>query len=182
MSAVRTFIFGVWALFWVYWLISAVSAKEGSSRSWRARPVFLLILVVAVLATRGIRGSDSLAVHSPALEAVGVIVFLGGLGLAVWARVHLGRNWGMPMTEKADPELVTSGPYRWIRNPIYTGILLALLGTALAVNLYYLLALALAGVYFVYSATVEERRLAATFPETYPAYRAHTKMLIPFVL
>jgi protein-S-isoprenylcysteine O-methyltransferase Ste14 len=179
---VRTFIFGVWALFWVYWLISAVNAKEASSRSWRARPVFLLILVVAVLATRGIRGSSSLAVHSPVLEAVGVILFLAGLALAVWARVHLGRNWGMPMTQKADPELVTSGPYHWIRNPIYTGILLALLGTALAVNLYYLIALALAAVYFVYSATVEERRLAATFPDTYPDYKAHTKMLIPFVL
>ena len=182
MSAVRTFVFATWAVFWIYWLISAVGVKEGSSRSWRARPVFLLIFVVAALATRGIRGSSDLAVHSPALEAAGVIVFLGGLGLAVWARVHLGRNWGMPMTQKAEPELVTSGPYRWIRNPIYTGILLGLLGTALAVNLYYLLALAAAGVYFVYSATVEERRLAATFPDTYPAYRAHTKMLIPFVL
>jgi protein-S-isoprenylcysteine O-methyltransferase Ste14 len=137
---------------------------------------------VAVLATRGIRGSSSLAVHSPVLEALGVILFLAGLALAVWARVHLGRNWGMPMTQKADPELVTSGPYHWIRNPIYTGILLALLGTALAVNLYYLLALALAGVYFVYSSTVEERRLAAAFPDTYPDYKAHTKMLIPFVL
>jgi protein-S-isoprenylcysteine O-methyltransferase Ste14 len=182
MSAVRTFVFATWAVFWIYWLISAVGVKEGSSRSWRARPVFLLIFVVAVLATRGIRGGNDLAVHSPAVEAVGVIVFLAGLGLAVWARVHLGRNWGMPMTEKADPELVTSGPYRWIRNPIYTGILLGLLGTALAVNLYFLLALAAAAGYFIYSATVEERRLAAAFPDTYPAYRAHTKMLIPFVL
>ena len=182
MSAVRTFIFAVWAIFWVYWLISAVNVKEGSSRSWRARPVFLLIFAVAVLPTRGIRGGNDLAVHSPGLEAIGVILFLGGLGLAVWARVHLGRNWGMPMTQKADPELVTSGPYHWVRNPIYTGILLGLLGTALAVNLYYLLALVVATVYFVYSATVEERRLAATFPDTYPAYRAHTKMLIPFVL
>jgi len=181
MPAVRTFIFAAWAVFWIYWLISAVNVKQGSSRSWRARPVFLLIFVVAVLATRGFRGSNSAAIHSPALEAVGVIVFLSGLGLAVWARVHLGRNWGMPMTEKADPELVTSGPYHWVRNPIYTGILLALLGTAFAINLYYLIALALAAVYFVYSATVEERRLAAAFPDTYPAYRAHTKMLIPFV-
>ena len=182
MSAVRTFIFVVWAIFWVYWLVSAVNAKQGSSRSWRARPLFGLIFVVAVLAIRRSTGGTDLTVHSPALEAIGVIVFLGGLGLAVWARVHLGRNWGMPMTQKADPELVTSGPYHWVRNPIYTGILLGLLGTALAVNLYYLLALVAATVYFVYSATVEERRLAASFPDTYPEYREHTKMLIPFVL
>jgi protein-S-isoprenylcysteine O-methyltransferase Ste14 len=182
MSAVRTFIYATWAVFWIYWLISAVGVKQGSSRSWRARPLFLLIFVVAVLATRGIRGSSSLAVHSAVLEAMGVIVFVCGLALAVWARVYLGRNWGMPMTQKADPELVTSGPYHWIRNPIYTGVLLGLLGTALAVNLYYLLALALAGVYFVYSSVVEGRRLEATFPDTYPEYKAHTKMLIPFVL
>jgi len=78
MSAVRTFIFAVWAIFWVYWLISAVNVKQGSSRSWRARPVFLLIFVVAVLATRGIRGGNDLAVHSPGLEAIGVILLLGG--------------------------------------------------------------------------------------------------------
>jgi protein-S-isoprenylcysteine O-methyltransferase Ste14 len=182
MSAVRTFIYAARAVFWIYWLISAVGVKAGSARSWRARPVFLLIFVVAVLATRGIRGGNSLAVHSPVLEAVGVIVFVSGLAIAVWARVYLGRNWGMPMTQKADPELVTSGPYHWIRNPIYSGILLGLLGTALAVNLYYLLAVALAGVYFVYSSVVEGRRLEAAFPDTYPDYKAHTKMLIPFVL
>jgi protein-S-isoprenylcysteine O-methyltransferase Ste14 len=182
MSAVRTFIFAAWAAFWIYWLISAVGVKEGSARSWRARPIGLLIIVVGGLAIRAFRGSASLAVHSPALEVVGVIFFLCGLGLAVWARVHLGRNWGMPMTQKADPELVTSGPYRWIRNPIYTGVLLGLLGTALAVNLYYLLALAAATVYFVYSSIVEGRRLADVFPDTYPQYKAHTKMLIPFLL
>jgi protein-S-isoprenylcysteine O-methyltransferase Ste14 len=182
MSGVRTFIFAAWAAFWVYWLISAVGVKEGSSRSLRARPVGLLIIVLGGLAIRVLKGSNSLAVHSPALEAVGVIVFLSGLALAVWARVHLGGNWGMPMTRKADPELVTSGPYRWVRHPIYSGILLGLVGTALAVNLDLLIAFAVALAYFAYSATVEERTLAAAFPDTYPNYRAQTKMLIPYVL
>ena len=61
-------------------------------------------------------------------------MFASGIGLAIWARIHLGRNWGMPTSQKADPELVTTGPYRFVRHPIYTGLLVALLGTALAVG------------------------------------------------
>jgi protein-S-isoprenylcysteine O-methyltransferase Ste14 len=65
---------------------------------------------------------------------------------------------------------------------LYSGLLLAVLGTALATNLIGLLIVAILGAYFRYSATVEEKNLTATFPTTYPAYRAGTKMLIPFVL
>jgi protein-S-isoprenylcysteine O-methyltransferase Ste14 len=182
MSGVTTFIFGVWAVFWIYWLISAAGAKEGLSRSLRGRPIGLLLIAAGALGIRALRRSGSLAIHSPVLEAVGVVVVLSGLGVAVWARVHLGRNWGMPMTRKADPELVSTGPYRWVRHPIYSGILLGLLGTALVVNLFFLIAFAGALGYFVYSATVEERLMLDAFPDAYPEYRAHTKMLIPFVL
>jgi protein-S-isoprenylcysteine O-methyltransferase Ste14 len=86
------------------------------------------------------------------------------------------------MTEKAEPALVTSGPYRFVRHPIYSGLLLAVLGTALATNVIGLVIVAVLGGYFYYSASVEERNLTATFPTAYPAYRARTKMLIPLVL
>lgn len=86
------------------------------------------------------------------------------------------------MTQKDEPELVTLGPYRFVRHPIYSGILLAILGTALATNIYWLVALGVMGIYFVYSARVEERMLTTSFPAAYPSYRAKTKMLIPFVL
>lgn len=86
------------------------------------------------------------------------------------------------MTQKAEPELVTSGPYRFVRHPIYSGLLAALLGTALATNLIGLAIVAILGVYFYYSASVEEKNLIAMFPSAYPAYRSSTKMLIPFVL
>lgn len=86
------------------------------------------------------------------------------------------------MTQKDEPELVTSGPYHLIRHPIYSGILLALLGTALAMNVEWLILFAALGVYFVYSATMEERIMMTSFPTTYSSYRARTKMLIPFVL
>ena len=88
----------------------------------------------------------------------------------------------MPMTEKDEPELVTSGPYRFVRHPIYSGILLAILGSALATTLYWLIAFVALGIYFVYSARVEERLMTCSFPSAYPSYKAHTKMLIPFVL
>jgi protein-S-isoprenylcysteine O-methyltransferase Ste14 len=88
----------------------------------------------------------------------------------------------MPMSQKAEPELVTSGPYRFVRHPIYTGLLAALLGTALANNLIGLIIVVILGAYFYYAASVEEKNLTATFPTEYPAYRTNTKMLIPFVL
>jgi protein-S-isoprenylcysteine O-methyltransferase Ste14 len=181
MSALRTVILAVWLAFWVYWLVSAAGAKRGRRRTWRSRPPGLFIAVLAFVLLR-VFGTGDAAVHAPPVRALGAVLFLGGLALAVWARVHLGRNWGMPMTEKDEPELVTSGPYRWVRHPIYSGILLATLGTALATNLYWLVAFAVAGTYFLYSARVEEKLLSSSFPTAYPSYRARSKMLIPFVL
>jgi protein-S-isoprenylcysteine O-methyltransferase Ste14 len=143
-------------------------------------PPGLLVLVAFVLLR--VFKADSLAVRSVALHVVGMVVLVCGMGLAVWARIYLGRNWGMPMTQKTEPELVSSGPYRFVRHPIYSGLLLAILGTALATNIYWLIALGILGIYFVYSARVEERLLTTSFPAAYPAYRARTKMLIPFVL
>ena len=119
--------------------------------------------------------------NDPVLAGVGVALFVLGLSLAIWARLYIGRNWGMPMTRKEEPELVTTGPYRRVRHPIYTGIILAMLGTALATTLFGLIAVAVLAAYFIYSATREESYLAGQFPDTYPAYKRSTKMLVPFV-
>ena len=178
MSTVKTLIAVVWVVFWVYWLISSAGAKKRVGTR-RARPQGLVI-VVAFVALR-VFNADSVTVQNSIVQAVGVIVFLSGLALAVWARVYLGRNWGMPMTEKKEPELVTSGPYRFVRHPIYTGILFGMLGTALATDVIWVIVFAVTGAYFVYSARVEEGLMARTFPSAYPRYRARTKMLIPFV-
>jgi protein-S-isoprenylcysteine O-methyltransferase Ste14 len=182
MSTLRTSIYVVWGVFWIYWFMSATTANRSRRGGWRLRGVSAIIIIGASLIIRRLHGSGSLTVHSPVLEVIGTIVFLSGLAFAVWARIHLGRNWGMPMSQREEPELVTSGPYHYIRHPIYTGILSGLLGTALAINLYYLIALAVLAAYFVFSATVEERNMTASFPEQYPEYKAHSKMLIPFVL
>ena len=154
VHALQTAIAIAWVLFWIYWLASAFNAKEG--RGGRRRlPVTGLTALSVVLLIRVFRGG-SLAVHSLVLEAIGAVVFASGLALAIWARIHLGRNWGMPMTEKAEPELITSGPYRIVRHPIYLGLLLGVLGTALATDLIGLIIVAVLGGYFYYSASVEE--------------------------
>ncbi len=180
MNTLETAIGIAWIIFWVYWLASAFGVKEGRA-SRRRIPLNGISALAVIVLLRVFRGG-SLAVDSPALRAVGAVVFASGIALAIWARVHLGRNWGMPMTEKAEPELVTSGPYRLVRHPIYSGLLAGVLGTALVSNLAGLIIVAILGGYFYYSASVEERNLTATFPTTYPAYRARTKMLIPFLL
>lgn len=180
MTAPKLIIAALWVTFWAYWSVSALRSKPGT-RSWQGMPLRVLLAIAVVLLFSVVR-AGSLDVHGTVLPVIGIALTVSGFGFAVWARVHLGRNWGMPMTVKEEPELVTSGPYRLVRHPIYTGLLTAVVGTALAVNLLALVAGSALGVFFVYSATVEERNLGAAFPRVYPAYRARTKMLIPFVL
>ena len=170
-----------WGAFWLYWLVAAFSMKRGRvpwSRELRIRVV--IVVVVVILIRLGVfRGQG---VETDAWRAgIGLVLFALGLGFAIWARMHIGRNWGTPMTQKDKPELVTSGPYRLVRHPIYSGILVAGVGTAVALDWLWLSAVALAAVYFLYSATVEERFLTGQFPDTYPAYKRSTKMLVPFV-
>ena len=122
------------------------------------------------------------ATSNPWLLGVSLAVFVLGLVLAVWARVYLGRNWGMPMSQRADPELVTTGPYARIRHPIYSGVIIGTVGTAIAVSPYWLNAVAILGAYFLFSAVIEERTMARLFPAAYPPYKRTKKMLIPYIL
>lgn len=169
-----------WALLGVYWFVTAFGAKKG--RGARRRILLNGLTALSVVLLLRFLGGGGLAVHSPAIGAIGALICVSGIALAVWARVDLGRNWGMPMTQKSEPELVTSGPYRLVRHPIYSGLLVAALGTVLVTNLLGLAIVAVMTAYFYYCASVEERNLTATFPVAYPAYRARTKMLIPLVL
>jgi protein-S-isoprenylcysteine O-methyltransferase Ste14 len=181
MDTVARVVLIVWAVFWIGWLAASIGAKPGRMR-WRqfAGGRILVVLVVLLLVRiRVFHGHTATA--DPWLQGIGLALFVLGLALAVWARVFIGRNWGMPMTRKADPELVTNGPYRFVRHPIYSGIIFATLGTALAVSLYWLVALVLIGGYFIFSAVTEERDMAERFPEAYPEYKRSSKMLIPFV-
>jgi protein-S-isoprenylcysteine O-methyltransferase Ste14 len=184
-------ILACWLAYLVYWAITGRSAKRnvGQGRWWQQWAVtrigfFLLVVLAFQFAglRHAFRGAGLGPNHSPPGGVIGDLLCTMGVGLAIWARTILGRNWGMPMSRKEDPELVTAGPYSVIRHPIYTGLLLAILGSALATSLAWLLPLIFCCFYFLYSARQEEKLMLAQFPQSYPAYMARTKMLIPFFL
>ena len=178
----------MWLLFVVYWAVAAVGAKRNAgSRLWRGGIGLRLIVILTIAVV--LRGSPSLrelvaapqrsASQSDILSWTGVVLCVTGFGLAISARWHLGRNWGMPMSRKEQPELVTSGPYARIRHPIYSGLILAMLGSALGVSIFWALMLIPVGAYFIYSARHEESAMLQLFPEQYPVYMARTGMLVP---
>lgn len=182
-------ILALWILFIVAWGIAARGAKRTiGPRRWgrhsgvRLGIIVLILVALRIPALRHALRSAQLWVTGAAVGTVGVALCALGIGLALWARVHLGRNWGIPMSRKEDPELVTTGPYALIRHPIYAGILLAMLGSALGESIVWLLPLILFGAYFIYSARREEKLMLEQFPAQYPAYRSRTRMLVPFVL
>lgn len=180
---VAEFVFaGGWAAFWLYWLVAAFSMKRGHVPWARELTIRAVLAVVVFLLVRlgAFRGSRLNT--DPWRAGVGLALFALGLGFAVWARIHIGRNWGSPMTRKEEPELVMSGPYRLVRHPIYSGILTAGAGTAVALGWRWFIPVALAAAYFVYAASVEERNLIEQFPEAYPNYRHSTKFLVPGIL
>jgi protein-S-isoprenylcysteine O-methyltransferase Ste14 len=181
MRAIDIVIGAGWLVFWIYWLAAAAGVKAGRTRWTRFAGFRVAIILVVLLLLRLGVFKEHAATRDPWLQVIGLVIFLLGLALAVWARVYLGRNWGMPMSEKADPELVTTGPYSTVRHPIYSGIILAMIGTTVAVSLYWLAAVVLLGAYFIYSAAMEERYMAGRFPDAYPKYKQSTKMLIPFI-
>jgi protein-S-isoprenylcysteine O-methyltransferase Ste14 len=180
----------LWLLFAVYWGISALGAKRSiATPNWWTQGLLRLgIVVLALLALHffgighALRLAQVYQTHSIILGALGTIGVLLGVGLAIFARVYLGRNWGMPMSRKEDPELVTGGPYRYVRHPIYTGIVLAMLGSAIGESIIWALPLVVATGYFVYCARREEELMREQFPAQYPAYMRRTKMIVPFVL
>jgi len=183
MKAIDGIIGVGWVAFWAYWLVMAFTTKTEQHRWTQLARVWGGIVLVVLLMTRlRIFTGHAAATDNPWLLGTGLAIFVLGLALAVWARVYLGRNWGMPMSQRAHHELVTTGPYGRIRHPIYSGVILGVAGTAIAVSLNWLNAAAILGAYFLFSAVIEERTMAKLFPADYPPYKRATKMLIPYVL
>jgi protein-S-isoprenylcysteine O-methyltransferase Ste14 len=170
-----------WAAFWLYWLVAAFSMKRGHVPWSRELRIRALVALGAVLLIRAGAFRDGSLNSDPWRAGIGLLLFALGLGFAIWARRTIGRNWGTPMSQKDEPELVTGGPYNLVRHPIYSGILVAGVGTAVALSWLWIIAVALLGAYFAYSATVEEHYLIEQFPDAYPRYRRSTKMLVPFI-
>jgi protein-S-isoprenylcysteine O-methyltransferase Ste14 len=179
---------GLWICFILYWIVSARGVKRSlGHEASRLGGVVRIIALGVVFAVAGNRSFLLPALHLSAMTArvlhvAGVVLCAAGIAVAIWARSQLGRNWGMPASVKEDPELITSGPYRVVRHPIYAGVLLAMIGSALVVGRSWLVLLGVFVVYFAYTARLEERTLARQFPDAYGRYRARTKMVVPYLL
>ncbi|USN96246.1 MAG: isoprenylcysteine carboxylmethyltransferase family protein [Candidatus Nomurabacteria bacterium] len=177
-----TLVAGIWIVFWLSWIVLMFSAKRSTHKVSKNMMIRIVIIATALIVMRlGHFDSGATLTHNMAVRVVGTTMVILGLGFAVWARVHIGRNWSMPKATVEDRDLVTSGPYHYVRHPIYSGLLLALVGTVMSIGWYIAIILVVFGSYFVSSALTEEHMLAREFPKAYPAYRAKTKMLIPFI-
>jgi len=177
----------LWIAWLIYWWVSARNVKEtrwqeplGSQLLHRVPLLFGALLFAAPrLLPLALR--RRLLPLGPLAPTVGVLLIAAGLGFSVWARRHLGRNWSSQVVVKADHALVRSGPYSRLRHPIYTGLLLAFLGTAVIIGeVRGFLAFVLLLISFAIKSRAEEARMRETFPE-YEGYRRETSAIIPYV-
>jgi protein-S-isoprenylcysteine O-methyltransferase Ste14 len=177
----------LWGLLAVVWVVAAPFSRKTVRREAagsRLRYLAPVVIVAALLSPElGLPGLGARWLpDAPWVGAVSVIVTATGIAFALWARFALGKNWSGTVTVKEDHELVQSGPYALARHPIYTGGVIAFVGTGLAFGT---IRAALCVVPLLlalrFKMGVEERFMGEQFGEAYAAYRQRVKALIPFV-
>lgn len=192
MTIYAGLISALWLALVVYWTLASAAMMRSMGRSWVwwreiAIRLGFFALVVLALQVAGLspdfpNAGPVTSNSSMLMGRVGFVCTAFGVGLAVLARASLGRNGGVPPPDRMNPELVTTGPYALVRHPLYSGMLFAMLGSAIGQSLLWLLPLFVYGPYFFRAARREEERLIEQFPDSYRAYMQRTKMLLPFVL
>ena len=177
----------LWWAWGVYWMLSAVRNKPTQLReSLGSRLAHMLPLAIGAVLIAWPKPAWSVLARrlwppSPIAYPIGVALVIAGLAFAIWARVHLGSNWSGTVTVKQGHELIRSGPYAWVRHPIYTGLITALCGTTLASGtVHAAVGLAITIGSLVRKARIEEEFMRDTFPDEYPRYSAEAPALIPF--
>jgi protein-S-isoprenylcysteine O-methyltransferase Ste14 len=184
----RDLVLLLWLIWAGYWIVAAQSSKPDRRRESAATrlPFLAQMLVTAVLlAPLQWRGWWQMPLIGGGWTRFwwAIALIAAGLAFSVWARHSLAGNWSGSVVVKEGHELVQSGPYRWIRHPIYTGLILMIIGTGLASGrMHGLLAFPIASIGLWLKSRVEERWMEAQFGERYAAYRARSWALIPLVL
>jgi protein-S-isoprenylcysteine O-methyltransferase Ste14 len=176
---------------WIVWLISWFAAAAWSDRTVRRpavrREVLYRVLTVAGALLLfgfnpgGVRADTLLWPVAPAIGWLLAGLVICGFLFTWWARIHLGQLWSSSVTRKEHHHVVDTGPYAIVRHPIYTGLLIAIVGTMLLRETILTLtgsALIIAGIYV--KARVEEEFLRQQLGESYDAYARHVPMLVPF--
>lgn len=177
----------LWFAWAVYWMTSSLRIKAAVRReSLVSRLAHVIPLVVGgvLIGWRDMPWRDlnlRLWPHSLLAYGIGLALLVAGLAFAVWARVHLGRNWSGSVTVKEGHELIRSGPYACVRHPIYTGLITAVLGTAIiSGTLRAALGLVIITVSLLRKLRTEEAFMRDTFPGEYQRYCAQVPALVPF--
>ncbi len=176
-------IISFWVVFVAYWILSGVRVKKIARPDvagvWvRYAGVIVVILLIVFLPTSF---TIPFGAHTTVAMTIGTILCAAGIAFAIWARWHLGKNWSPIPSAQEGHELVTSGPYRFVRHPIYTGVIMALLGSSLATSVGWFIIFLFMGSMFVWRIDREEKFMMQLFPGEYPEYKKRTKKLIPFV-
>jgi protein-S-isoprenylcysteine O-methyltransferase Ste14 len=173
--------------FLAVWVITGVSVKKTKERQtsskWFSYWIFSLIAIILLFFIANIPPFNIPLIQSSlASRSFGFLVEVLGLCIAIWARITLGRNWSASVTFKEKHELITKGPYKWVRHPIYTGMITMFLGAAIYLGvLAGLLAIFFVFLSFSIKLRDEEALMTKHFPKEYTKYRKTTKALIPFV-
>ena len=181
------FIYLTW-LFWLvmilYWIITARTNSQTTIRS-EVIPLFKLVfsaLITYLPLPIGGWLARSLLNNSLGTNLAGVFLCAAGVGVAIWARHVLGRNWSGKVVVQQEHHVVDEGPYRMIRHPIYSGLLLAMLGVSLILGYIFSFAyLVFCAFGLVRKSKQEEELLISQFPGEYEQYRKRTRALIPYV-
>jgi protein-S-isoprenylcysteine O-methyltransferase Ste14 len=175
-----------WLIFWIAASLSVKQTQRRESRNSRLIHGVAMLVGAVLLGVPNILGRAlelRFHHHSLAWFALGTALVVAGLSFSVLARIWIGRNWSGTVTVKQDHELIRSGPYALVRHPIYTGMLTALIGTALIIgNGRAALGFAVLLGGLIYKIGVEERFMAERFGETYARYRREVPALVPFVI
>jgi protein-S-isoprenylcysteine O-methyltransferase Ste14 len=175
-----------WTIWMVWWLAMAFfskSTKRRESAMQRIEHLLPAMLGFALIFRAGFLGAwlaRPIIAGNPVVLLLCVIVTVLGLLFSVWARLILGSNWSGMVTIKANHQLIRRGPYRWIRHPIYTGMLAALLATAVIQGLLSgMIGFGLVLLALYRKARREESFLSQEFGEGFLEHRQHTGMFLP---
>lgn len=181
-----------WLVWLLYWWWSARDAKrpvrveQPLARFFKySLPLMVAVLLLVRPFPSWLDGmfDQRFIPFSPWVVRAGLALTCAGLLFACWARHVLGRNWSAVVQLKQDHELIEAGPYGYVRHPIYTGLLLAFLGTGMMIGEWRgLLALAIVAVSFWRKLRLEERWLGDQFGAAYVDYMQRVKALVPGVL
>ncbi|TGS15114.1 isoprenylcysteine carboxylmethyltransferase family protein [Mesorhizobium sp. M2E.F.Ca.ET.209.01.1.1] len=176
------FIYAAWLMLIIFLTVQAIGVKRDTEPHLLQSFGLMFAIIAAFLLPRlPIFDFVNFAPVSTVLGGIGAAITVAGMALLVCARQALGRNWSQTVSAKQEHELVRSGPYSCLRNPMYTGGLLACIGSAIVVGGPFVFLLILLGAIFIWRVGAEDRLLARQFPDEFPDYARRTNALIPFV-